>query len=461
MEEVLTSLKKSSIILYNFFNKGNARSVRIKKHIAGSILWRGLAMLIGFIQVPITLNYLQPTAYGIWATIGSVIVLFSFFDIGLSHGLRNKLAEAIANDNHALGKIYVSLTYVLVISIVLIIYTIFLLLFPYINWRFIFNAPESFDNIINPLVFIVFTSFSIGFVLQIVRTIPIADQRPAYFDFIKFTASLFTLIGIIILSLISDGSLIYVGLVFGIVPIVVYLFFTFYFFNNNYKRYKPSFSFVNFNYTKDLTSLGIKFFIIQISALVLYSSDNIIIAQVLSPTEVTPYTISFKYFSAIMMLFTIVTTPYWSSFTDAYQKKDFNWIKSSIKNLRKMAAVLSVIVIIMVILADYVYKLWIGSIVNIPFSLSLFMGVNAILMMFTIPYVNFVNGVGVITLQLIVGVCEAVINIPLSIFLAKYMNYGSTGVIMATCIANFIAFIIWPIQYKKIITNKAKGIWLK
>jgi Na+-driven multidrug efflux pump len=126
-----------------------------------------------------------------------------------------------------------------------------------------------------------------------------------------------------------------------------------------------------------------------------------------------------------------------------------------------MAAGLSVIVIIMVILADYVYKLWIGSIVNIPFSLSLFMGLNVMLMMFTIPYVNFINGVGVITLQLVVGVCEAIINIPLSIFLAKNMNYGSTGVIMATCIANLIAFIIWPIQYKKIITNKAKGIWLK
>ncbi len=461
MTELITSIKKSSILISTFLNSGNQRTIQIKKNVAGSILMRGIGMMIGFIQVPITLNYLQPTAYGIWVTIGSFITLFSFFDIGLSNGLRNNLAKAIAEKDNKLARTYTSLTYLLVSGIVSIIYFVFLLIYPHINWLAVLNAPANYKNSIDALVLIVFTSFSIGFVLQIIRTIPIADQKPAYVDLIKLSASLLTLIGIITLSLVSEGSIIYVGLVFGSVPIIIYAGFSIYFYSRFYKKYKPSFHSINFNYTSDLTSLGIKFFIIHICALILYSSDNIIIAQILGPSQVTPYTIAFKYFSAILLIFTLITTPYWSSFTDAYHKKDFVWIKNSIKSLRKIAIALSIFVLIMIFMAESVYKLWIGNVITIPFSLSFFMGLNVMIMMLTIPYVNFINGVGIITLQLIVGVFEAGINIPLSIFLAKNLNMGITGVIVATCIANAIAFILWPIQYKMIINNRAKGIWAK
>ena len=57
-------------------------------------------MAIGLVLVPLTINYLNPTKYGIWITLSSVIGWFSFFDIGLGNGLRNRFAEAIANNDH-------------------------------------------------------------------------------------------------------------------------------------------------------------------------------------------------------------------------------------------------------------------------------------------------------------------------------------------------------------------------
>ena len=99
------------------------------------------------------------------------------------------------------------------------------------------------------------------------------------------------------------------------------------------KKFKPNFKFVNFKYAKELYSLGIKFFIIQISAVIIYSTDNIIIANILGPAEVTPYNIAFKYFSIIMIIFAIILRPMWSSVTDAYTKDDFNWIKKAFKKI--------------------------------------------------------------------------------------------------------------------------------
>jgi len=204
-----------------------------------------------------------------------------------------------------------------------------------------------------------------------------------------------------------------------------------------------------------------KFFVIQVSALILFSSDSIIITQILGPAAVTPYSISFKYFSSVMVIYTLIVTPYWSGFTDAYHKNDEAWIKQSITSLRKIGITLSFVILLMIFISGTVYNLWIGDSVHIPFSLSWFMGINMIILVIATPYVNFINGVGIITLQLIVGLSEAIINIPLSIYFAKHLALGATGVIMATCIINVIALILWPLQYNKIINKRAKGIWAK
>ena len=46
--------------------------------------------------VPLTIHYINPTRYGIWLTVSSIIGWVSFFDIGFGNGLRNKFAEALA-----------------------------------------------------------------------------------------------------------------------------------------------------------------------------------------------------------------------------------------------------------------------------------------------------------------------------------------------------------------------------
>ncbi|MEO6488421.1 MAG: hypothetical protein ABIO04_00655, partial [Ferruginibacter sp.] len=53
----------------------------------------------------------------------------------------------------------------------------------------------------------------------------------------------------------------------------------------------------------------------------------------------------------------------------------------------------------------------------------------------------------------------SLINIPLAIFLGKTL--GIYGVVLSTTIISIATAIITPIQYKKIISNTATGIWAK
>ena len=124
-------------MINNFFS-GHERSVKAKKHILGSLFLKGISILISLLLVPLTIDYLNPTKYGIWITLMSVITWFNFFDIGLGNGLRNKFAIAKAEGKDELVRTYISTTYAIITIISVALFVIF----------FIVNQFLSHQNLI-------------------------------------------------------------------------------------------------------------------------------------------------------------------------------------------------------------------------------------------------------------------------------------------------------------------------
>ncbi|HRP58969.1 MAG TPA: MATE family efflux transporter, partial [Vicingus sp.] len=212
---------------------------------------------------------------------------------------------------------------------------------------------------------------------------------------------------------------------------------------------------------KDITGLGSRFFVVQTAAMVMFTTDSFIISQLFSPREVVPYNVAFKYFSIATMAYTILITPFWSSFTEAYAKKDFDWIKKTVTNIQKIWLLVLLALIVMVVSANWFYKIWVGGTVQVPILLTITMAVFVAMTTYNMVYVNFINGVGKIKIQLITSIISMLINIPISIVFAKYFNWGITGVMLATCFCMSYGVVLRPVQYFMIINNRAKGIWNK
>ena len=278
---------------------------------------------------------------------------------------------------------------------------------------------------------------------------------------IGFFTSLLSLLSIWLITKTSGSSLLLFGIIFSVIPVFILLIANYTAFNNKYKAYKPTYSLWKKEYLKDIFGLGFKFFIIQMSGIVLFSTDNIIISQIYSPEEVVPYSIAYKYFGISNMIISIVFAPYWSAITEAYIKKDFKWIKKSMNNLIKLSIVAIVLLGVMILIAPFVYQFWIGDSVSIPFRLSFFMSVFFMVTISYAPFTYFVNGTGKVRIQLYALLLTAIINIPLSYFLSVNLDLGVSGVIVATIICLIPHTILTPIQYFKIINNRAYGIWNK
>jgi O-antigen/teichoic acid export membrane protein len=446
-------------IIKNFFTQGNERSINAKKNILIIALLKGFGIAISLVLVPITIHYVNPTRYGIWLTLSSIVGWFSFFDIGLGNGLRNKFAEAIASGKPELARTYVSTTYAILTIIIAIVLLIFFCINPFLNWAKILNTPADMAGELSLLALIVFGFFCIQFVLRLITTIITANQQPAKASLFDFMGSLLSLSIIYILTKTTSGNLIYLGTVFSLTPVLVLISSSLWFYTHKYKPYAPSIKFVKFRFARDLMSLGSKFFVIQMAAVILYQTSNIIIAHLFGPEQVTPYNIAYKYFSVITMAFGMLMVPLWSAYTEAWIKKDIDWIKNSINKLILIWVLIAVTVIIMLIFSNFIYRMWVGKEIKVPISVSVVMAAYVIINGWCGIFSQFLNGVGKIKLQLYSGIFGALINIPLAIFLGKHL--GIYGVVMSTAILGIVSAVWSPIQYMKIINNKATGIWNK
>lgn len=437
----------------------NSRTSSARKNIILSFFLKGISIAISFLLVPLTINYLDVSEYGIWLTLSSILTWINLFDIGLGNGLRNKLVGALSHNDKKLAKTYVSTTFALLIIIMLVFFVIFFVANFFLQWDKILNTELLQREILGRLVVIVFAFFCLQFVFKTVGTITIADQKPAINDLFNVSSSFLSLLIIYILTKITHGSLSYVAITFSATPVVVFFAAYFILFWGKYSFLRPSFSSIQFKYTKELVGLGVQFFIIQLAVnVVVYSSTNIILTQLFGSESVTIYNIAFKYFNALSMVYMIIITPFWSASTDAYVKNDLKWIQSSIKSLLVIFGGTFLVTLIMIYFANTFYKFWIGSTdIHIPIPVSVLVAVYTLLFNWSNTFISFINGIGKIRLQLYVTVIVAILYIPLTVYLGKL--WGINGVVLASAISLIPTTVLMPIQCKKLYSNKAKGIW--
>jgi len=100
-----------------------------------------------------------------------------------------------------------------------------------------------------------------------------------------------------------------------------------------------------------------------------------------------------------------------------------------------------------------------GDEVVIPLELSVIVAVYTVLLTFRTIYCYYMNGVGKIMLQLYLVIISGIINIPLGIYLCKKL--GVAGVLLSTTLLCVISAVFEITQYRKLISNTAKGIWNK
>lgn len=312
---------------------GDDRTTLMLKNIAGSILVKGWNCIVQFLLVPITLNCLTQYEYGVWLTVNSILIWIDQFDIGLGNGLRNKLAEALAKNERERAKTLVSSTFIALFFIIIPIVFAFIGVLQIVDCYQFLKVDATIIPNMKGLLEVLVALMGGTFIFKFVGNIYLGLQLPAINNLLVVAGQTLSLAVIYILSVNGIHSLFAVAVVYTASPLVVYLLsypVTF----CKYKFLTPSFRAFDKSELKGLFSLGVTFFFVQVAGLVIFASSNILITNILSPSDVTLYQISYRYFSLLIMVFTLISAPLWSATTDAYARGDVEWIRNVMEKMR-------------------------------------------------------------------------------------------------------------------------------
>lgn len=445
-------------IIKKFFN-GDKRTVKAKKNILASILLKGLDSLVYLLLVPVTLGYLNKYEYGLWLTLNSILMWINSFDIGLGNGMRNKLAIAAANNDLQLGRIYVSTTFFMLIIIMGGILLAGTLAEPFVDWYGLLNTSPEMVPHLNGIVYTAFSIFCLNFVFKIIGNIYLALQLPAVNNLLVVSGHVLSLAIIFILTKCTPGSLMAVAIVYSASPLLVYLIAYPLTFKIIFPWLAPSIKCFRKSHIKDLLNIGVQFFLLQLSGILLFSFANLLISHMFGPENVTPYNIAYRYFSLIPMSMNLLLAPMWSATTDAYARGDIEWIRKTMKKIKKVLLVITLCIAVMIALSDFVYRIWVGSEVAIPTGISVLMGIYVCIQVCSLTYSNFLNGLGKLKIQTINTVTVALLFVPLCYWLGSI--WGIYGIMAGMSLLNISGLILNIVQFEKVSNYRATGIWNK
>ncbi len=437
--------------LRSFISPNHERTRLAQKNILLSFIIKGMSIAINLVFVPLTINYIDAERYGIWLTLSSIIVWFNFFDLGLGNGLRNKLVEAITKKDLAEECRLISTTYVSLSIIAVLISGIYLCIMPFIQWDNILNVSSVYREELKNLGLIIVLMFSLQFVLQLINTINLAHQKVFLTSFVYLVGSIFSLLFILILRGTVPGSILLVGIAMFAGNLLALLLFSVHFFFFSRPDLLPRLKYFSRSSSNSLLTLGGKFFVIQISAIVQYQTTNILISRSFSSTQVTEYNIAYRLFGILIMVFSIIISPLWSAVTDAQSKGDYAWIKRAEKKLLFLWLLLAFSAVALLALSNFLYKVWLGDAIKIPLSTSLGVMLYIISTTFAMIYVYILNGLGRLKTQYYLSLLTMIYFIPLAYWLSVTLNWGVLGICIALILGNVNGLIAAPIEYYRFI----------
>lgn len=436
------------------------RSFMASKHILISLVARGVGILCSLIIVPMTINYLNPSQYGIWLTVSSIIGWIAFFDLGLGNGFRNRFAQAKASGNTELARQYLSTTYFALSIIVALLLIVILVVNSFLDWPALLKVDEALKTELRFVFAILSAFFCLNLVANTFATLLTADQKPGYASIINSLGQILSVAAIYVLTRTTKGTLLNLSLYFAGIPCIVMLLSSIVAFSvSRYKEYAPSIRFVRIPLIKDILGKGVQFFAIYLCLILIFQISNVVLSREIGPLSVTQYNIANKYFNVLYMVMAIVINPFWSAFTDAYTKKDYKWMVSTVSKLERIWLLSTVVAILMLVVSPFVYRIWIKESVYVPFALSAAMAVFVMTRNLADVYMYAINGIGTIRLQFIVYLLFAVISWPSLVWSCRL--FGVYGIVLFPSLVYIIQAVVGKMQLTRLMNGTAVGLWNK
>lgn len=421
----------------------------LKRQVFQSFFIKALSVGVNLATIGILYRVLNKEQYGLWITLLSIASMFGFFDIGIGSGMRSKLTVAISENKIKYANELISTSYLILSTVVLVIILMLIIILTILNikWYIIFNISVLTNYEYSIILFFLLLSVFTNFIFALTNNILHALQQSSLSTLIFLFGNMIFVLNIYFFQLFEGKlHLTFISFLYFISVFTAGFLVNFYVFKY-YSFLKIRLEYFKVEYIKSLMSTSLKFFIIQITPIILNTTDSIIIAKLINAGEVAEYNTVFRYYNTIWTVFWLFISPLWAAVSNAIVMKEYSWLKENLKKyLYKLLPILFLCLIFFSYLLPHIIELWVGEKFDIDLMQMIFMSLFVLIAFWNNLFISYLNGFGDIKLNLYTSIFAMLINIPLSYIFIKHTNLGSTGVIAATVVCLIPYSILAPFR---------------
>jgi O-antigen/teichoic acid export membrane protein len=402
---------------------------------------RAIGLLTALISVPLTFRYLGAERYGIWMVLISIVAGMSFADLGIGNGLMNAVSEAYGKDDHHLVREYVSSALGLMLCVAGFLTLAGALAYPFLPWPRLFNVKSEEVAAEGAIAFLVlYGSFVVNIPLGVISRAQAGLQKGYWSQMISAFGNILSLGAMLLVIWLRGGLvwLVFASVFAGIIATGLNGWLLF----RRHPWLIPSWRAFRGRSASKIFKLGLMFFVLQCAFAVGYTSDNIVIAQVLGAATVAAYAVPQKLFSLVSMVVSMGIAPLWPAYGEALARGDVSWVRRVFLGSLRLTLSISVpLCALLAIAGPWILRVLFGKSLHASVSLLVVLALWGIIGSVSSTVATLLNGVGVLKVQTIASVFASLSNLALSIHLTRHL--GVIGVCLGSITTQLL--ITFPI----------------
>lgn len=395
---------------------------------------RAVTIVLTLLTVSVAVRSLGPTAYGVVATLGAVLGIAGFADLGLGAGLMTRIAQSLGSGNDGSKPLISSALASLSVmgALVAIAGSASIGVLP---WETLLGSPDLPKATITTSVVIFSVSIGLAMPASIGQRILLGTQRGAVANTWSLAASMAQLVAVIAAAWLGAPIWAFVGAMI-LIPVLVSCVETVWVFNLA-SHLRPEPGHVSREAVADLLRVGGLFFALNLASAAAFQSDTLIVSTVLGASSAAVFAIGLRMFGAASGLFATSLQQFWPTLAEALARGDLEWARLRFKQVLTVStALLAGGAALIVAIGQPLARIWVGASLVPPLGLLAAFAAWTVYSHVMGQCSTLLSAGNVVGPQVAMAITMACVNVPVSVLLTKQM--GVAGPLVGSLLAHML-----------------------
>ncbi len=285
---------------------------------------RGLQAAFSLVTVPLALTYFGHERYGLWLTLGSLLTLLVYVDLGFGNALVQVLAHAHGRDDREAQRRYVSAATFTAIAAGALVFGLVLATYPFVPWARVFAVEgRAAAADAGPSVLVLAGAFALSAVAGVGQRVYLAHQHGFVSSLSQTFGSALALAGVVLVVKLRLPLPWLVATGVGGPAIAAALSSGALFWRRPWLA--PRRSALDGAVVRELARGSLLFVGIQAAYGATLAADAFLVAQLVGPDAVPGYAIPARLFYVLQTLISVVPQAFWPACREALARGDRRW----------------------------------------------------------------------------------------------------------------------------------------